>query len=121
DNQTALTALWALGLAREAGLPEDVWQLVLGRGSTIGSVLMDQASYVMFTGSTPSGKRIAEQAGALLIGCSLELGGKNAMIVLDDAPVDRTVEGAVRACFSSSDQLCISIERMYVQDAIYDR
>ncbi|HEV7193672.1 MAG TPA: succinic semialdehyde dehydrogenase [Jatrophihabitantaceae bacterium] len=120
DNQTALTALWSLALAREAGLPADLWQLVLGRGSTIGSVLMDQAGYVMFTGSTPSGKRIAEQAGARLIGCSLELGGKNAMIVLDDAPLDRTVEGAVRACFSSSGQLCISIERMYVQDGIYD-
>jgi succinate-semialdehyde dehydrogenase/glutarate-semialdehyde dehydrogenase len=120
DNQTALTALWALDLAREAGLPADVWQIVLGRGSTIGSVLMDQAGYVMFTGSTPSGKRIAEQAGARLIGCSLELGGKNAMLVLDDAPLERTVEGAVRACFSSSGQLCISIERMYVQDGIYD-
>lgn len=120
DNQTAVTALWALALAREAGLPTDVWQIVLGRGSTIGSVLMNEASYVMFTGSTPSGRQIAEQAGARLIGCSLELGGKNAMIVLDDAPLDRTVEGAVRACFSSSGQLCISIERMYVQDGIYD-
>lgn len=120
DNQTALTALWTLALAREAGLPTDVWQMVLGRGSTIGSVLMDRAGYVMFTGSTPSGRRIAEQAGARLIGCSLELGGKNAMIVLDDAPLDRTVEGAVRACFSSSGQLCISIERMYVQDAMFD-
>jgi succinate-semialdehyde dehydrogenase/glutarate-semialdehyde dehydrogenase len=120
DNQTALTALWALGIAREAGVPDDLWQMVLGRGSTIGSVLMDEADYVMFTGSTPSGRRIAEQAGARLIGCSLELGGKNAMLVLDDADLDRTVEGAVRACFSSSGQLCISIERMYVQDGIYD-
>lgn len=120
DNQTALTALWALALAREAGLPDDVWQIVLGRGSAIGPVLMDQANYVMFTGSTPSGRQIAEQAGSRLIGCSLELGGKNAMIVLDDAPLERTVEGAVRACFSSSGQLCISIERMYVQDGIYD-
>jgi succinate-semialdehyde dehydrogenase/glutarate-semialdehyde dehydrogenase len=50
----------------------------------------------------------------------MELGGKNAMLVLDDADVDRAVEGAVRACFSSSGQLCISIERMYVQDRVYD-
>ncbi len=121
DNQTALTALWGLALAREAGLPADVWQLVLGRGSTLGPALLEAADYVMFTGSTPSGRHIAEQAGARLIGCSLELGGKNAMLVLDDADVDRAVEGAVRACFSSSGQLCISIERMYVQDAVYDR
>ncbi len=121
DNQTALTALWALGVAREAGVPDDVWQLVLGRGSAIGPALIDNANYVMFTGSTASGKRIAEQAGARLIGCSLELGGKNAMLVLDDADLERTLEGSLRACFSSSGQLCISIERMYVQDGIYDR
>jgi succinate-semialdehyde dehydrogenase/glutarate-semialdehyde dehydrogenase len=52
--------------------------------------------------------------------CSLELGGKNAMVVLDDADLDRAVEGAVRACFSSSGQLCISIERLYVADAVHD-
>jgi succinate-semialdehyde dehydrogenase/glutarate-semialdehyde dehydrogenase len=121
DNQTALTALWGLAIAREAGLPEDVWQMVLGRGSVIGDTLIDNADYLMFTGSTASGKRLAAQAAARLIGSSMELGGKNAMLVLDDADLDRTVEGAVRACFSSSGQLCISIERMYVQDGIYDR
>ena len=121
DNQTALTALWGLSLAREAGLPEDVWQMVLGRGSVIGDALIDNADYLMFTGSTASGKRLAAQAAARLIGSSMELGGKNAMLVLDDADLDRTVEGAVRACFSSSGQLCISIERMYVQDGIHDR
>jgi len=121
DNQTALTALWGLALAREAGLPANLWQMVLGSGSSIGPALLGNADYIMFTGSTPSGKRIAEQAGARLVGCSLELGGKNAMLVLDDADLDRAVEGAVRACFSSSGQLCISIERMYVQDGIYDR
>ena len=120
DNQTALVALYALDLARRAGLPEDLWQIVLGRGSAIGTPLLDIADYVMFTGSTASGRRIAAEAGERLIGCSLELGGKNAMLVLDDADLDRTVEGAVRACFSSSGQLCISIERMYVADAIWD-
>ncbi len=120
DNQTALVALYALDLARQAGLPEDLWQIVLGRGSNIGTPLLDIADYVMFTGSTESGRRIAAEAGQRLIGCSLELGGKNAMLVLDDADLERTVEGAVRACFSSSGQLCISIERMYVADAIWD-
>ncbi len=121
DNQAALTALWALAAAREAGLPADLWQVVLGRASGIGDALMDGADYLMFTGSTASGKRIAERAGARLIGCSAELGGKNAMLVLDDADLDRAVEGAIRACFSSSGQLCISIERMYVHERVYDR
>ncbi len=120
DNQTALTALAAHDLAIRAGLPEDVWQIVLGRGSSIGDTLLDAADYVMFTGSTESGRRIAAEAGRRLVDCSLELGGKNAMLVLDDADLDRAVEGAVRACFSSSGQLCISIERMYVADDIYD-
>lgn len=120
DNQTALTALFALQLAQKAGLPEDIWQLVLGRGSAIGDPLLDIANYVMFTGSTASGRNIAAEAGRRLIDCSLELGGKNAMCILDDADLDRAVEGAVRGCFSSSGQLCISIERLYVADAIYD-
>ncbi len=121
DNQTALTALHALDLARRAGVPEDLWQIVLGRGSNIGDQLLDAADYVMFTGSTESGRRIAQEAGRRLVDCSLELGGKNAMVVLDDADLGRAAEGAVRACFSSSGQLCISIERMYVADAVYDR
>ena len=120
DNQTALTALYALDLARRAGVPEDLWQIVLGRGSNIGDQLLDAADYVMFTGSTESGRRIAQEAGRRLVDCSLELGGKNAMVVLDDADLGRAAEGAVRACFSSSGQLCISIERMYVADAVYD-
>ena len=121
DNQTALTALHALDLARRAGVPEDLWQIVLGRGSNIGDQLLDAADYVMFTGSTESGRRIAQEAGRRLVDCSLELGGKNAMVVLEDADLGRAAEGAVRACFSSSGQLCISIERMYVADAVYDR
>jgi succinate-semialdehyde dehydrogenase/glutarate-semialdehyde dehydrogenase len=76
---------------------------------------------MMFTGSTATGKIIAEQCARRLIDFSAELGGKNPMIVLADAPLKKTVEGAVRACFSNSGQLCISIERMYVEDAIYDR
>ena len=120
DNQTALTALAALDLARRAGLPDDVWQMVLGRGRDIGDDLLDAADHVMFTGSTESGRRIAQEAGRRLVECSLELGGKNAMVVLDDADVERAAEGAVRACFSSSGQLCISVERMYVQDGVHD-
>lgn len=120
DTQTALTALWALDLMREAGLPRDVWQMVVGRGSDIGATLMDNADYMMFTGSTASGRRIARDAGERLIGASLELGGKNAMLVLDDADLDRAAAGAIAACFPSAGQLCVSIERLYVDDAILD-
>ncbi|MFD6389063.1 succinic semialdehyde dehydrogenase [Nocardia sp. NPDC060259] len=118
DTQTALTALWALDLMHEAGLPDGVWQMVVGRGSSIGTPLMDNADYMMFTGSTASGRQIARDAGERLIGASLELGGKNPMIVLDDADIERTAAGAVSACFSSTGQLCVSIERMYVAESI---
>ena len=120
DNQTALTALWGLELAREAGLPTDVWQIVLGRGADIGDTLIEQGDYLMFTGSTASGKKVAAQAAARLIASSMELGGKNPMIVLDDADLDRAVEGTLRACFANSGQTCVSIERVYVADAIHD-
>ncbi|MFJ5643772.1 succinic semialdehyde dehydrogenase [Streptomyces sp. NPDC093223] len=121
DTQTALTALWSLDLMREAGLPAGVWQMVVGRGSSIGDALMDHADYVMFTGSTASGRKIASAAGRRLIGASLELGGKNAMIVLDDADIDKAADGAVVACFPSAGQLCVSVERLYVAEPIRDR
>mgnify|MGYP002738657134 CR=1 FL=1 len=73
DTQTALSALWALEIAREAGLPDDVWQMVVGRGRDIGGTIVDNADYVMFTGSTASGRTIARDAGERLIGASLEL------------------------------------------------
>ena len=74
----------------------------------------------MFTGSTATGRTVAEQAGRRLIGASMELGGKNAMIVLEDADLDRAVEGAERALFSNAGQLCISIERLFVHESIAD-
>ncbi|MFI8271998.1 MULTISPECIES: succinic semialdehyde dehydrogenase [Streptomyces] len=120
DTQTALTALWSMDLMHEAGLPRDVWQMVIGRGSSIGTPLMDNADYIMFTGSTASGRRIAGDAGRRLIGASLELGGKNPMIVLDDADIEKAAEGAVNACFPSAGQLCVSVERLYVAESIRD-
>ncbi|MFF1398471.1 succinic semialdehyde dehydrogenase [Streptomyces sp. NPDC058287] len=121
DTQTALSALWALDLMHEAGLPAGVWQMVIGRGSSIGSALMDNANFMMFTGSTASGRKIASDAGERLIGASLELGGKNAMIVLDDADIEKAADGAVAACFPSAGQLCVSIERLYVAESIRDQ
>ncbi len=121
DTQTGLTALWSMELMYEAGLPRDVWQMVIGRGSSIGAALMDNADYMMFTGSTATGRQIAADAGRRLIGASLELGGKNPMIVLADADIDKAAEGAVAACFPSAGQLCVSVERLYVAESVRDK
>lgn len=121
DNQTALTALWAIDAAERAGLPKGLWQAVLGRGSVIGGEVIDRADYVDYTGSSATGRTIAQQAGQRLIGYSLELGGKNPLVVLDDADIGRAARIAVRACFASAGQLCESIERIYVHAAVHDR
>ncbi|MFR9789520.1 succinic semialdehyde dehydrogenase [Streptomyces sp. MB22_4] len=120
DTETCLTALWARDLLIEAGLPEGVFQVVIGEGPVVGPELVKHADYVSFTGSTRTGREVAQGAAARLIGVSLELGGKNAMLVLDDADVEKAAAGAVRACFSSAGQLCISIERLYVHESIAD-
>ncbi|MBK7721293.1 MAG: succinate-semialdehyde dehydrogenase (NADP(+)) [Austwickia sp.] len=112
DLQTPLTALLAAELLQRAGLPQRVLQVVLGPGSTIGAAVLAGADAICFTGSTPTGRRVGAAAGERLQSMSLELGGKNAMYVADDADLDRAVEGAVRACFSSAGQLCVAIERL---------
>jgi succinate-semialdehyde dehydrogenase / glutarate-semialdehyde dehydrogenase len=121
DSQTPLTALLGTEMLEEAGLPRDLWQTVYGAGSVVGSAIIDRADHVCFTGSTATGRHVAQQAAQRLVGCSLELGGKNPMLVLRDADVDRAAEGAVRGCFSSAGQLCVSMERLYVAEEIYDR
>ncbi|MFD8708384.1 succinic semialdehyde dehydrogenase [Kitasatospora sp. NPDC059648] len=121
DTQTALTGLWARELLIEAGLPADLWQVVIGDGPVIGPAVVEHADYVSFTGSTRTGREVAQRAAARLVGASLELGGKNAMLVLSDADVDAAAAGAVRACFSSAGQLCISIERLLVHRSVADR
>ncbi|WP_374684356.1 succinic semialdehyde dehydrogenase, partial [Streptomyces sp. ODS05-4] len=120
DTETALTALWARELLVEAGLPEEVFQVVLGDGPVVGPEVVRHADYVSFTGSTRTGREVAQGAAARLVGVSLELGGKNAMLVLHDADVEKAAAGAVRACFSSAGQLCISIERLYVHESVAD-
>src|SRR3954464_12544147 len=121
DAQTMLSALLGLQLLHEAGFPEDLWQMVAGPGRIIGTEIISRADYICFTGSTATGKHIAKQCAERLIGCSLELGGKNPILVLRDADLDRAAEGAVRAAFSNAGQLCVSMERMYVADQIYDK
>lgn len=121
DAQTMLTALLAVRLVEEAGIPRDLWQVVAGPGRIIGTEIIKRADYICFTGSTGTGRSIAKQCGERLIGCSLELGGKNPILVLRDADLDKAAEGATRACFSNAGQLCVSTERMFVADQVYDR
>jgi acyl-CoA reductase-like NAD-dependent aldehyde dehydrogenase len=120
DVQTTFTALWAVALLREAGLPPEVLQVVTGEGPVAGAALAARADYVMFTGSTATGRLAAQQAAGRLIGCSLELGGKNPLIVCADADLTAAVEGAVRGCFVGAGQVCVSTERIYVHESIFE-
>ena len=120
DLQGSLTALAAAEIFEEAGLPEDLLQVVLGHGEPTGQAVVDRTDYISFTGSTATGRRVAQAAGRRLVGVSLELGGKNTMYVAADADLRRAAAGAVRACFSSAGQLCISAERLVVHADVYD-
>jgi acyl-CoA reductase-like NAD-dependent aldehyde dehydrogenase len=121
DSQTALSPLFGVDLLYRAGLPADLLQVVLGDGPTIGGAVVDRCDYIGFTGSSRTGRQIAAKAGERLVGCSLELGGKNPLVVLDDADIAATARSAVRGCFANAGQLCLSMERIYVPDAIFDR
>ncbi|MDF1603991.1 succinic semialdehyde dehydrogenase [Nocardioides sp. YIM 152315] len=121
DAQTMLSALLGAELLEEAGIPGDLWQVVAGPGAEIGGAIVERADYVCFTGSTSTGRSIARACAERLIGCSLELGGKNPLLVLRDADVEKAAEGAIRASFSNSGQLCVSMERIFVADQVYDR
>ncbi|AKK10086.1 NAD-dependent aldehyde dehydrogenase [Corynebacterium uterequi] len=117
-SHTPRTALLLAELLGEAGLPEDVFSVLPGRGDEVGAVIVEHCDYLMFTGSTATGRELAAQAGRRLIGFSAELGGKNAMIVADDADIAKAARGALNACFSNAGQLCISIERIYVHESV---
>jgi succinate-semialdehyde dehydrogenase/glutarate-semialdehyde dehydrogenase len=121
DSKTPFSALKGLELLEEAGLPDGVLQVLTGSGSDLGPELIDRVDYVMFTGSTQVGRKVASQAAERLIPSSMELGGKNAMLVLEDANIARAAEGAERAMFSNAGQLCISMERLLVHASVADR
>jgi len=120
DERRRRTARSLGELLEVAGLPDDLFQVVTGDGPTVGPALIDAVDYVAFTGSTETGRIVAERAGRNLIDCSLELGGNNPLIVLDDTDVDEAARGAVQACFSNAGQLCLSAERIYVVESAYD-
>lgn len=101
-------------------LPADL--LVVGFGGReVSGVVIERADKVNFIGSVAVGKEIAKRCGERLIPCSTELSGKDAAIVLADAPFERTLNGVLWGAFTNAGQNCASIERLYVEDAIYDR
>ena len=116
---TPLTSLLMAEGLRECGLPEDVLQIATGRGAT-GAALIEQVDMIMFTGSTRTGRKVAEAAARRLIPASLELGGKDPMIVLSDADLERAANFAAYFSMQNAGQTCISIERAYVEEPVYD-
>ncbi|MDQ4086092.1 MAG: succinic semialdehyde dehydrogenase [Actinomycetota bacterium] len=120
DSQTPLSPLYGVDLLYRAGLPPGLFQVVVGDGPVIGPAVVDNTDYVMFTGSDRTGAQVAARAGGRLAGCSLELGGKNPLIVLDDADLDVAVEGAVNNAFMAAGQICMHIERIYVPEQMFD-
>jgi acyl-CoA reductase-like NAD-dependent aldehyde dehydrogenase len=115
---TPLTSLLMAEGLRECGLPEDVFIVAPG-GGAVGSELIDHVDYVMFTGSTEVGKKVMERAARTLTPVGLELGGKDPMIVLADADVERAANAAVHYSMQNGGQTCISVERVYVEEPIY--
>jgi succinate-semialdehyde dehydrogenase/glutarate-semialdehyde dehydrogenase len=116
---TPFTALYAVDLMYQVGVPRDVVQVVTGRGET-GRAVIDNVDYISFTGSTAVGRKVAVQAAERLIPCTLELGGKDPLIVLNDADVELAAAGALRGAFENAGQTCISVERCYVESGIYE-
>src|SRR5262249_10530445 len=110
---TPLSALEVAALFSAAGLPNDVFQVVIGDGSAGAALVESGIDKLIFTGSVSTGKKIAEAAASRLLPLVLELGGKDAMIVLADADLDVASSGAVWGAFLNAGQACLSVERCY--------
>ena len=105
---------------REAGVPEDVMLLVQGDGETGAALVESEVDKISFTGSVVTGRLVGEACGRLLKPCTLELGGKDPMIVCADADLERAANGAVWGAFVNAGQVCMSTERVYVVDEVAD-
>lgn len=117
---TPLTTVMLPDLCREAGLPEGIVQVVTGDGSTGEELVRGGVDKISFTGSTAVGREVMATAAETLTPVTLELGGKDAAIVLDDADLERAARGIVFGAFFNAGQTCISIERVYVVESVAD-
>jgi acyl-CoA reductase-like NAD-dependent aldehyde dehydrogenase len=120
SSVTPMTSLLIGEGLRECGIPDDVFQVVVGRGP-IGLPLIDLVDFIMFTGSTETGRQVMQRAAKTLTPISLELGGKDPMIVLADADLERAANAALFWSMQNTGQTCISVERVYVEELIYDQ
>jgi acyl-CoA reductase-like NAD-dependent aldehyde dehydrogenase len=116
---TPLTALLMGECVRECGLPDGVYQVAPGFGET-GAAMIDAVDFLMFTGSTATGKKVLERAARTLTPVALELGGKDPMLVCADADLERAANAAVHYSMQNAGQTCISTERVYVEAPVYD-
>lgn len=114
DLRSTLLAGAVASVLREAGLPDGLFHVLAGNDRELGEAVVDASDHVLFTGSEAVGRQVAARAGSSLTGCTLELGGKNAMYVAADADVPRAAAAAVRDCFAGAGQTCTSSERLYV-------
>jgi succinate-semialdehyde dehydrogenase / glutarate-semialdehyde dehydrogenase len=121
-KETPLTAIKLVELVDRAGFPDGVVNLLTGPSSVIAKELMDNQKVrkVTFTGSTEIGKKLIEQSASTVKNISMELGGHAPAVVLDDADVEKAVAGVVASKFRNAGQTCICINRVYVQEKIYD-
>lgn len=116
---TPSVAILAEEMLREAGLPEDVYSVALGAGAT-GEALVDGVDFIQFTGSTRTGQAVATRAIQTMTPFTLELGGKDPMIVCADADLERAANAAVFYGFGNAGQICVSVERVYVESSVHD-
>ncbi len=121
SEYTPLVGDFIRRLFASAGFPEGVIEVVQGNGETGAALVEASVDKIFFTGSVRTGKRIAGAAAKKLMPVVLELGGKDPMIVCEDAPFERTVKGAVWGAFANCGQICASVERLYVHEKIADR
>jgi acyl-CoA reductase-like NAD-dependent aldehyde dehydrogenase len=118
---TSMSALELQSLFQEAGVPGDVFRVVVGDGITGGALVSSELDKLIFTGSVASGKRVAQTAASRLLPVVLELGGKDPMLVLDDASVEIASSAAVWGAFVNAGQACLSVERCYVHRNVYEK
>jgi alpha-ketoglutaric semialdehyde dehydrogenase len=120
-SDTPLLALELVKILEEAGLPEGVVNVVLGPGGSVGNAIIDnpEVKLISFTGSTAAGQQVAMQGAKTLKRISLEMGGKNAIIVLDDANLDLATEGILWSAFGTTGQRCTAASRVIVQRGVH--